>query len=381
MEHHEQDKHPTHAERGQRQNRGDDRDMAEALCERVRQADSEKSPLRIVGGDTKAFYGRQVAISGEGQTLSLAEHRGITHYDPVELVVSVRAGTPLAELEAALDAEGQQLGCEPPRFGDTATVGGMIATGLSGPRRPWAGSVRDFVLGTRVISHEGKHLRFGGEVMKNVAGYDLSRLMVAAQGTLGVVTEVSLKVLPKPTATQGLRLEMPLENALHRLAEWGRQPLPLTAAAYHDGALHLRLEGGASSVAASVERLGGDALDERFWHDLREQRLAFFDDADPRPLWRLSLPPNTPPLAVRGDTLYDWAGAQRWLRSDSEADTLREAVARADGHATCYTPHAKGGAAEPFTPLATVVAKYHRRLKAELDPHGIFNPGRLYAEF
>ncbi|MEC9481722.1 MAG: glycolate oxidase subunit GlcE, partial [Halomonas sp.] len=186
MEHHEQDNYSAHAERGV--SSAQDRDVSEALCERVRQANADRTPLRIVGGDTKAFYGRPV----EGETLSLAEHRGITHYDPVELVISVRTGTPLAELETALDAEGQQLGCEPPHFGQAATVGGMIATGLSGPRRPWAGSVRDFVLGSRVITHEGKHLRFGGEVMKNVAGYDLSRLMAGAQGTLGVITEVSL---------------------------------------------------------------------------------------------------------------------------------------------------------------------------------------------
>ncbi|TDX31740.1 glycolate oxidase FAD binding subunit [Modicisalibacter xianhensis] len=375
MEHHEQDNYSAHAERGVSSAR--DRDISEALCERVRQANADKTPLKVVGGDTKAFYGRPV----EGETLSLAEHRGITHYDPVELVISVRSGTPLSELEAALDAEGQQLGCEPPHFGQSATVGGMIATGLSGPRRPWAGSVRDFVLGTRVITHEGKHLRFGGEVMKNVAGYDLSRLMVGAQGTLGVVTEVSLKVLPKATETHSLRLEMTLDNALERLAEWGRQPLPLSAAAWHDGALHLRLEGGRSSVAATAERLGGERLDASFWSDLREQRLAFFGDTDSRPLWRLSLPNNTPRLAIDGDTLYDWAGAQRWLRSDATSETVRDAVARAGGHATCFTPQSEGGAAEPFTPLAPVVAKYHRQLKAQLDPNGIFNPGRLYSEF
>ncbi|MFC3286099.1 glycolate oxidase subunit GlcE [Litchfieldella rifensis] len=351
-------------------------DTAEALCERVRQAHRDKTPLKIVGGDTKAFYGRRV----EGETLSTLEHRGITHYDPVELVVSVRAGTPLAELEAALDAEGQMLGCEPPHFGDAATVGGTIATGLSGPRRPWAGAVRDFVLGAKVITFEGKALRFGGEVMKNVAGYDLSRLMTGAQGTLGVLTEVSLKVLPKPGARHSLRLEMPLQEALEKLAEWGRQPLPLSAAAWHDGSLYLRLEGGPGSVAATRERLGGDDLDNGFWFELREQRLAFFSRDDARPLWRLSLPNHTPELKIEGDTVYDWAGAQRWLRSEASADTIRDAATRAGGHATCYTPHEEGGSTEPFTPLAPVVAKYHRNLKAELDPHGIFNPGRLYAE-
>ncbi|GHC17430.1 glycolate oxidase subunit GlcE [Aidingimonas halophila] len=351
-------------------------DMAEALCERVRQADHDKTPLKIVGGDTKAFYGRRV----EGDILSTRDHHGISHYDPVELIISVRAGTLISELEAALDAEGQRLPFEPPHFGESATVGGMIATGLSGPRRPWAGSVRDFVLGSRIITHEGKHLRFGGEVMKNVAGYDLSRLMAGAQGTLGLLTEVSLKVLPKPTATHSLRLAMPLASALESLAEWGRQPLPITAAAYHDGALHLRLEGGPSSVAATRERLGGDVLDDEFWTQLREHQLPFFADTDERPLWRLSLPNNTPALELetRSDTdvLYDWGGAQRWVRTSIDGRSLRDAVATAGGHATCYTP----GASDPFMPLAPSVAKYHRRLKATLDPNGIFNPGRLYAE-
>ena len=247
-----------------------DQDASAELGEQIRQADAAGSPLRIVGGDTRGFYGRKV----EGTPLSLDAHRGITHYDPVELIVSVRTGTPLAELEAALDAEGQMLGCEPPRFGDASTVGGMVATGLSGPRRPWSGAVRDFVLGTRVLDRAGRELRFGGEVMKNVAGYDLSRLMVGAQGTLGVVSEVSMKVLPKPAASASLHLDMPLEKALDRLTEWGRQPLPITAAAYLEGALHLRLEGGASSVAATRERLGGDELKDGFWQALRDLALA-----------------------------------------------------------------------------------------------------------
>ncbi|MDR5865446.1 glycolate oxidase subunit GlcE [Halomonas koreensis] len=350
-----------------------DRDVTQALGERLRQADADGTPLRIVGGDTKAFYGRPV----EGDTLSTREHRGITRYDPVELIVSARAGTPLAELEATLAEQGQMLPFEPPHFGEDATVGGMVAAGLSGPRRPWAGAVRDFVLGVRLIDRHGESLRFGGEVMKNVAGYDLSRLMVGAQGALGLIAEVSLKVLPRPAARQSLRLALPLDEARRRLAEWGRRPWPITAAAWQDGALHLRLEGGRGSVADTRAALGGEALDDGYWDALRELRLPHLDAADARPLWRLSVPPRAT-LALPGideeAMLHDWGGAQRWLRCDLDAATLRDAVARADGHASCLTP----GAAEPFTPLAPGLAEVHRRLKAQLDPNGIFNPGRLY---
>ncbi|WP_163574231.1 glycolate oxidase subunit GlcE [Halomonas faecis] len=353
-------------------------DASAALGERLRQAAAERTPLRIVGGDTRHFYGRPV----EGETLSTAEHRGITFYDPVELVVSVRAGTPLTELEAALAEHGQMLGFEPPRFGEASTVGGMIATGLSGPRRPWAGAVRDFVLGIRLINHEGIEQRFGGQVMKNVAGYDLSRLMVGAQGSLGVIGEVSLKVIPRPLTTHSLRLELPLADARQRLAEWGREPLPISAAAWLDGALHLRLEGGPSSVAATRERIGGDDLDNAWWDALRDLALPSFSADDARPLWRLSLPHRAPDLGLAeiDDTtmLHDWAGAQRWLRTELDPEVLREACREAGGHATCYGPRAAG--VEPFTPLPAVLMKYHRNLKAELDPHGIFNPGRLYAD-
>ncbi len=349
-----------------------ERDLAEEFCAQVAAADRAGSPLRIMGGGTKAFYGREV----DGSPLDVTGHQGITHYDPVELVVSVRAGTPVYGLERTLAEAGQQLPFEPPHFGAAATVGGMVATGLSGPRRPWSGAVRDFVLGTRLITREGRHLRFGGEVMKNVAGYDLSRLVTGAQGTLGVITEVSLKVLPRPGAAHSLQLQMPLASALTKLARWGRQPVPLTGAAWHHGFLYLRLEGGARSVDANRARLGGEALDPAFWQDLREQRLPFFSDADTRPLWRLSIPQVTPPLELEGDWLYDWAGAQRWLRSDAPAASIREAAARSGGHATCYTP----GITDPFTPLTPVLAKYHRQLKARLDPNGIFNPGRLYPD-
>ncbi|WP_313240769.1 glycolate oxidase subunit GlcE [Stutzerimonas kunmingensis] len=346
-------------------------DASAQLLDQVNQALAANTPLRIQGSGSKAFLGRQT----EGVLLDTREHRGIVSYDPTELVVTVRAGTPLTELETALDEAGQMLPCEQPHFGEGATVGGMIAAGLSGPRRPWSGSVRDFVLGSRVITGQGKHLRFGGEVMKNVAGYDLSRLMAGSFGCLGVLTEVSLKVLPKPRLCTSLRLEIDLERALLKLAEWGQQPIPISAASHDGQALHLRLEGGEGSVGAARERIGGEDLDPGYWNDLREQRLAFF--ADPRPLWRLSLPNNTPALGLPGDQLVDWAGAQRWLKSDADAVTIRGIAIEVGGHATCFTA---GATTNPFQPLAAPLLRYHRQLKAALDPQGIFNPGRMYSE-
>lgn len=346
-------------------------DDSKQLLDQVNQALASNTPLRIQGGGSKAHIGRAV----EGTLLDTRTHRGIVSYDPTELVITARAGTPLAELEAALDEANQMLPCEPPHLGEGATVGGMIAAGLSGPRRPWSGSVRDFVLGSRVITGHGKHLRFGGEVMKNVAGYDLSRLMAGSFGCLGVLTEVSLKVLPKPRLCRNLRVEMTADRALLKLAEWGQQPVPITAASHDGQALHLRLEGGEGSVNAACDRIGGDALNTGYWNDLREQRLSFFADA--RPLWRLSLPTNTPVLALPGEQLIDWAGAQRWLKSDADAQTIRAIAGEVGGHVICFTA---GATASPFQTLSEPLLRYHRQLKMQLDPQGIFNPGRMYSE-
>tara|TARA_R100001244_G_scaffold19684_1_gene20275 strand:+ start:36047 stop:37111 length:1065 start_codon:yes stop_codon:yes gene_type:complete len=348
-----------------------DFDASAALLEQVNHALNNAVPLRIQGGNSKAFLGRKV----EGEVLDTRAHRGIVSYDPTELVITARTGTPLSELEAVLNEAGQMLTCEPPHFGAGATVGGMLATGLSGPRRPWSGAVRDMVLGTRLITGFGKHLRFGGEVMKNVAGYDLSRLLSGSFGCLGVLTEVSLKVLPKPRQCISLRVEMDAALALQRLAKWGQQPLPLSAASHDGRALHLRLEGGEGSVAAARERLGGDVLDDRYWSDLNEQRLDFFADA--RPLWRLSLPNNSGLLELPGEQLIDWGGAQRWLKSDADAALIRAVVGAVGGHATCFSA---GHCDTPFQPLSAPLLRYHRQLKAQLDPQGIFNSGRLYAE-
>ncbi|HEX8596186.1 MAG TPA: glycolate oxidase subunit GlcE [Pseudomonas sp.] len=345
-------------------------DASKQLLEQVNQALENRLPLRIQGGGSKSFLGREVA----GEILDVRGHRGIVSYDPTELVITARAGTPLSELAAALDAAGQMLPCEPPTFGE-ATVGGMVAAGLSGPRRPWSGSVRDFVLGTRVITGQGKHLRFGGEVMKNVAGYDVSRLMAGSYGCLGVLTEVSLKVLPKPRLCSSIALEMDSEHALRRLAEWGQQPIPISAASHDGRVLRVRLEGGEGSVAAAHERLGGEQFDPTYWLELNEQRLEFFTSG--LPLWRLSVPNNTGVLDLPGEQLLDWAGAQRWLKSDADGATIRAIASAAGGHATCYS---HGLDDSPFHPLPSLLLRYHRQLKAQLDPHGIFNPGRLYAE-
>jgi glycolate oxidase FAD binding subunit len=349
----------------------EDVDAVGTLLDQVNQALADATPLRIQGGNSKAFLGRSVA----GKTLDTRIHRGIVSYDPTELVITARAGTPLSELTQALDQAGQMLPCEPPDFGE-ATLGGMVAAGLSGPRRPWSGSVRDYVLGTRVITGHGKHLRFGGEVMKNVAGYDVSRLMVGSLGCLGLLTEVSLKVLPKPRLCSSIALELDSERALNGLAAWGQQPIPISAASHDGRILRLRLEGGEGSVEAAHQRLGGELIDPVWWQELNRQRLPFFLDA--RPLWRLSVPNNTGVLNLPGEQLIDWGGAQRWLKSDADGRVIRAAVAAVGGHATCLSPDREES---PFQPLAAPLLRYHQQLKARLDPQGVFNPGRMYAEF
>ena len=347
-------------------------DDSARLVDQVQSAIARKRPLRIRGGDSKGFLGRRV----DGEEIDTRSHRGIVSYDPSELVITARAGTPLAELNAILDDAGQMLPCEPPTYGQAATMGGMVATGLSGPRRPWAGSVRDFLLGCRIVTGEGKHLRFGGEVMKNVAGYDVSRLMSGSFGCLGLLIEVSMKVLPKPRETRCLSLALEAGEAMRELSAWRRAALPVSGACHVDGRLHVRLEGGTGSVRAAVDRIGGEDLDEDFWTSLREQRLPFFDDD--RPLWRLSLPNATPLVDLPGTVMLDWGGAQRWLKSDARGEAIRGIASAAGGHATCFTPHA---ATDPFHPLPAPLLRFHTQLKQRLDPHGVFNPGRMYADY
>lgn len=334
----------------------------------------ERKPLQIRGGGSKDFYGGPPA----GDLLDTGGHRGIVSYEPTELVITARCGTPLAELESALTERRQFLACEPPRFG-AATVGGAVAAGLSGPRRAAVGSLRDFVLGVKLMDGEGRVLRFGGEVMKNVAGFDVSRVIAGSLGSLGLILEVSLKVLPLPVGDASLRFEMPQDKALEALNRWAGQPLPLVASCWHDGLLTVRLSGAQAAVASAVTRLGGEPLADAadFWDALREQSAGFF--AGEAPLWRLSLPSVAPMLDLPGPQLVEWGGAQRWLRGGHDPVRLREAAAKAGGHATLFRGGDKAGGV--FAPLAAPLMEVHRRLKQSFDPYGVFNPGRLYPEF
>ena len=359
--------------------------MLNEFIDRIRAAYAAATPLLIHGGGSKAFYGN----ASEGEVLDTRAFSGVVDYQPNELVLTARAGTPLIELEALLAEHKQMLAFEPPHFTGGTTLGGCIAAGLSGPRRPYAGSARDFVLGVRMIDGSGQALRFGGQVIKNVAGYDVSRLMVGALGTLGLITEVSLKVLPRPVAETTLQFEMDEAAAIEKMNQWAGQPLPLSATSWHAGLLTVRLSGAASAVHAAQARLGGEEVKDApaFWQRLRDQSTPFFDKRPStlnQSLWRLAVKPSTPPLAVSnrlgGDAQWiEWGGAVRWLASDLPAAALREAAKSCGGHATLFRGDTPTDGV--FAPLAPALLTLHRNLKLRFDPKGIFNRGRLYPDF
>jgi glycolate oxidase FAD binding subunit len=352
-------------------------DILQQLSETIREANAAGRTLRIHGGGTKDFYGGPL----RGEPLDARAYRGIVDYEPTELVITVRAGTPLAEVEAVLRREGQMLAFEPPHFGDGATLGGCIAAGLSGPRRVYAGAVRDLVLGIRLMNGEGTDLQFGGRVMKNVAGFDVSRVIAGSLGTLGVILEASLKVLPLPSVERAIVLELPERSALETMNRWAALPLPVSGTAYFDNRLYVRLSGAAPAVNAARTKLGGDAMSDEdarsLWQGLREHTHAYFRSDEP--LWRLAVPSATAPLELPGRTLIEWGGALRWVRGSVPASSAREAAARSGGHATLFRNGDK--AVGVFQPLTPALLALHRRLKHALDPAGIFNRGRLYPDF
>jgi glycolate oxidase FAD binding subunit len=349
--------------------------MIETFKERIHAG----KPLHIRGSGSKDWYGN--ALNGE--VLDTRDHAGIVDYEPTELFITAKCGTPLVEIEAALAAQGQCLPFEPPRFSTASTIGGVVAAGLSGPRRASAGALRDYVLGIKLLDGAARELAFGGQVMKNVAGYDVARLIAGSLGTLGLITEVTLKVLPKPVAEATLRFEMSQPEALDKLNAWGRQPLPIVASAWQDwqgGMLTLRLAGARAAVEAAQLKLGaGGTVPDNFWNDLRDQRSPFFTTAT---LWRLSVPSVAPVLDLPGEQLVEWGGALRWLKSDAAPEMIRAAAAQVGGSATLYrAPAELKGRVGAFAPLSAPLLKLHRNLKAAFDPRGIFNPGRLYSDF
>ena len=380
--------------------------------EQIRAAAASGQSLCIRGGGSKNFYGTLATGQAPLALLDTRPLRGITSYQPSELVVTVRAGTPLAELEAALAEKGQCLPFEPPHFGaqrvklasqpphlnappGEATVGGMVAAGLAGPARASVGGVRDYVLGVSMLNGRAEPLTFGGQVMKNVAGYDVSRLMVGALGTLGVLTELSLKVLPVLPGEATLRFDMPQAQALQQLNQWGGQPLPLNASCWvhADGAstLYVRLRGALAAVEAACKSMGGQRMDAqqaaRDWALCRNQQLPWFAARGARALWRVSLPHAALALDLPAEfepPLVEWHGAQRWYQLPSgQGALLRQAATKVGGHATLF--RADGAQTESaesrFDAIAPPLLRIMRQLKQEFDPAGIFNPGRLHADF
>jgi len=353
------------------------------IVDQVQTARAAKGALRIVGGGTKDFYGNDCV----GEPLDIKPLAGISNYEPSELVVTVRAGTLLEELEATLAERGQHLAFEPPRYVARGTVGGMVAAGLAGPARASAGGVRDHVLGATLLNGRGQVLTFGGQVMKNVAGYDVSRALAGSMGTLGVICEVSLKVLPVAVATATIRFECDQPEALKRLNAWGGEPLPISASAWWSGMLVLRLSGARAAVEAAQRQLGGDEIDAplaaAFWRGMRDHGDEFFATAaraedKGAALWRLSVASTAPPIALQGDQLIEWCGAQRWLCTNAAASLVRDAAVNAGGHATLFRGRDKSAGA--FHPLTPAVEKIHRALRKSFDPDRVFNRGRLYTE-
>ncbi|HEY9278846.1 MAG TPA: glycolate oxidase subunit GlcE [Eoetvoesiella sp.] len=358
------------------------------LCQQVMTARAAHRPVFIRGGGTKSFYGELHALNGKGNhaELDLSGYCGIINYQPSELVITARAGTLLSEIEQELDAQNQMLAFEPPRFGPASTIGGCVAAGLSGPRRMAAGSVRDYVLGAKLLDSTGMVLSFGGEVMKNVAGYDVSRLLAGSMGIFGAMVEVSIKVAPKPFQESTVVLEADEAAALAKFNQWRGLPLPISATAWlssgsQQGQLWVRLSGSEPALANGRARLGGQLIDSleaaAFWDSLRDQSHPFFQA---RPLWRAAVPPTTAALNL-GPTLIEWNGGQRWLASPpQDGAALRTAIAACGGHATLFRYDVRPDGVPVFHPLERGLMNVSTRMKQELDPMGIFNPRRLFPE-
>ncbi|MGH1536963.1 MAG: glycolate oxidase subunit GlcE [Gammaproteobacteria bacterium] len=348
-------------------------DCTNDIAAKIQDAFQQKQALHIHAGNTKSFYGRKI----QAQPLSMVQHAGVIEYEPSELYITARSGTSLTEIEQTIADQNQMLPCEPPHFGINATLGGMISSGLSGCRRVSAGSVRDCILGTDILNGKGEALHFGGKVMKNVAGYDVSRLMCGALGTLGVILSASIRLLPKPECEHTIALTLDSKTAIAKMNEWANSPIPISATFYDGEMLYIRLSSSLSAVNACKKEIGGEAIDQcdMFWKAIKEHTHDFFNAE--KPLWRLSVPPSTETLNIAGENILEWNGSLRWYLSDMDESTIRVEAERVGGHATLF----KGDANEQvFHPLSSASMKIHKKLKHVLDPAGILNSGRMFAE-
>ncbi len=362
-------------------------DIKQAIQEVVQEAYKTRQPLKIVGAGTKSFLGRET----QGDALDVSDNSGILQYQPVELVLTARAGTPINEIQNALAENGQMLSFEPPVFATDATagkatLGGTLATNLSGAARPWAGSMRDLVLGVELINGRGELLNFGGQVMKNVAGYDVSRTQAGAMGTLGVMTQISLKVLPIPEQTLHLKLAVDQAQAIILMNQLAGSAKPITGACWVGEHLHLRLSGAASSVESSAQQWQtqhGFSLQESaandsegdFWQQLNQYQHPFMQQDEK--LWRFSVKSTAAPIAHNGDTLIDWLGSQRWVSGEQDFNQLQLAAEQAGGSVSMW----RGGdrTDEVNHSQSSSMQALQQRLKRSFDPHNILNPGRLYS--
>lgn len=350
-------------------------DLSETLLEQVREAVEKGQPINVQGGGTKSFMGR--STDPGAQLIDVSGHSGIVNYQPVELVITVRAGTRLSEIEAALAENNQMLAFEPPHFGEGSTIGGTLAANQSGPGRPWWGSVRDHLLGVRLISSKAEHLRFGGQVMKNVAGYDMSRLQAGAMGGFGLITEMSFKVLPRPASQITLAYDCDQADAISLMNQRAIESKPLSAATWLDGRLYLRLSGAQSAVEATRKAWGGEIVEtgENFWRSLQDQKLSLFESEDP--LWRFSINPTAKAFDLDLPAIIDWGGAQRWYSGQQSFDEMVSIAESAGGQVSLY----RGGDrnTEVNHPVAAPLQNLQQRVKASIDPVGLFNPGRVYS--
>ena len=348
-------------------------DLKAAITSQVQEAYQNQQALQIQAGGTKHFYGRKI----EGESLAMLKHTGIVEYEPSELFITANSGTSLNEIEHTVAQQNQMLPFEPPHFGSSATLGGMVAAGLSGPRRATLGAVRDCILGTDIINGKGDYLQFGGRVMKNVAGYDVSRLMCGALGTLGVLMSITLRLTPKPPCEQTIAISLNANEAIQKMNQWANSAMPISATFYAGNDLYSRLSGSLSTIQACVEIIGGDPVDwnDVFWKNIKEHAHEFF--LTDLPLWRISVPPNTSPLNISGSYVMEWNGALRWYATEANANEIRSEVEHAGGHACLFRSN---DSQQIFHPLAPASLNIHRKLKQAFDPARILNPGKMYAE-